>query len=393
MRLGWIDRLRGVAILGVIWQHFSAGRFQHGFWLNDFGILGFPAVWLTSGWMGVNLFFILSGFVLYLPYARERLSLLSRADALAFCRHRAARLMPLYFVSTAILLVFNFEPRSRHDAIVQPAALATVTFNFSKETFFPAPNWVLWSLGLEVWFTFAFVLLAFLIPRLGIRRVAMPVFLLALVVRLLGTYIPNVGLPESHLNPVRDSLPGRLDDFLVGMILAVWYAKGAAPLATRRFASALVLPTGIVLVTLAAVLWDTQLGGMAVPKWQVVIANNVFQAGVVLVIVSGLGRTADAAMGPVGFVIELSGMMCYSLYVWHGVVLIRVDENLVRFFPAGSPLVNSLLRLAVYAVIICSISWLSYRYVEFGTVKTWRALIPTTTRSVSGPPMLDRQQS
>lgn len=393
MRLGWIDRLRGVAILAVIWQHFSAGKFQHAFWLNDFGILGFPAAWLTSGWMGVNLFFILSGFVLYLPYASDRRSLLNRSDALSFCRHRASRLLPLYYVSTAVLLVFNFEPRTRHDAIIQPVALATVSFNFSKETFFPAPNWVLWSLGLEVWFTLAFLVLAFLIPRLGMRRVAIPVFACALVVRLLGTYLPGVVLPESHLNPVRDSLPGRLDDFLVGMMLAVWYAKGAAPVAAGRLTSALVLPAGIVLATFAAVLWDTQLGGLAVPKWQVAIANNVFQAGVVLVIVSRLARTADTATGPIGFAVELIGMMCYSLYIWHGVVLIRVDENLVRFLPASFGVVDDVLRLAVYAVIVGSVSWLSYRYVEFGAVKNWRALLPFTTRSASDVAVPNRQQS
>jgi uncharacterized membrane protein len=60
-----IDGLRGVAICAVIFQHAFSHGISHA--LVATGVVGFPYL-LDNGWMGVSLFFILSGFVLSLPY-------------------------------------------------------------------------------------------------------------------------------------------------------------------------------------------------------------------------------------------------------------------------------------------------------------------------------------
>jgi peptidoglycan/LPS O-acetylase OafA/YrhL len=68
-----LNGLRGLAVLGVVWQHL--------FWIfNVPGTRPLEIGWLTlagnplasNGWMGVNLFFFCSGFVLYLPYCTGR---------------------------------------------------------------------------------------------------------------------------------------------------------------------------------------------------------------------------------------------------------------------------------------------------------------------------------
>ncbi len=64
-RLAEINGLRGIAILAVVWHHLSFALVPTPPHL--WGMPTEPVLW--NGWMGVNLFFILSGFVLYLPYA------------------------------------------------------------------------------------------------------------------------------------------------------------------------------------------------------------------------------------------------------------------------------------------------------------------------------------
>src|SRR6266436_3965033 len=53
---------------------------------------------LTNGSTGVNLFFVLSGFVLSLPFAAGDRPLGTTRDWLSFYRRRALRLMPLFYV-------------------------------------------------------------------------------------------------------------------------------------------------------------------------------------------------------------------------------------------------------------------------------------------------------
>ena len=83
-----IDGLRGVAICAVIFQH----AFSHGISpaLVATGVVGFPYL-VDSGWMGVSLFFILSGFVLSLPYTGAETKFYDPAQAIAFYRRRARR--------------------------------------------------------------------------------------------------------------------------------------------------------------------------------------------------------------------------------------------------------------------------------------------------------------
>jgi Acyltransferase family len=87
-----IDGLRGVAICAVIFQHAFSHGISHA--LVAFGVIGFPYL-VDNGWMGVSLFFILSGFVLSLPYTGAETKFYDLAEVFAFYRRRARRLLPL----------------------------------------------------------------------------------------------------------------------------------------------------------------------------------------------------------------------------------------------------------------------------------------------------------
>ena len=360
-RLHAVDFLRGVAILAVIWHHASS--------LVVYPPTVVPEIfrwvpWLRGGWFGVNLFFILSGFVLYLPYAQSRRHMAGWEDASAFTRHRASRLLPLYYCGTALLVVFNFWPNSASEAMTQVLSLATLTFGFSTATFFPKPNWVLWSLAVEVWFTAFFVLLTVAMRWYPRVPLAIAVLLVSLFVRWVGTVWAAADIPGHQLNPVRDSVLGRLDDFFVGMLLAAWYAwrpTNAVLGAGRRL---ILIAGGMALATLAPLLWELNAVGIMPAKWPVIFANNAIQVGTAMVLVAMLSKPATAPRPYVVLGVELLGMMCYSLYVWHGVVMARVMPSL------------NLSGALLYVVALLAVSALSYRYIEFGRVRSWRQLVP-----------------
>src|ERR1700689_3768513 len=94
-KLEVINGLRGFAILAVIWHHLFGLYFKPGSSVA-LEIARGGGSFLSYGWIGVPLFFVLSGFVLYLPYAEGGAKLATGADALNFYRRRAERLLPLY---------------------------------------------------------------------------------------------------------------------------------------------------------------------------------------------------------------------------------------------------------------------------------------------------------
>ena len=319
--------------------------------------------------MGVNLFFILSGFVLYLPFADGRRHLDRWPDVTGFLRHRARRLLPLYYFNCAILFALYYHPESARAAICQFLALLTVTFNFSAATFMPQTNWVLWSLGIEIWFTFAFVIVAYLIPRIGLLAVAIATFIIACSFRQAGA------IAHFDAYALTSGLGARLDDFVAGMLIAVWYARGAKPIFTDAWLSWLCVPAGLVLVTCAAILFDDH-----VASWLSTLGSTVFEAGIALILCSLLSRHARPAQGRLWLPLELMGLMCYSIYIWHGVVLVGIRT---RFMPLFAPGLHGaayhLVQIGLYLAVLAPIAWMSYRYVEFGSVKNWRTLMPSST--------------
>ena len=97
MRIPALTGLRGIAALWVVLYHYQLWAPQLGLaWLKD-------APLISSGWHGVDLFFVLSGFVLMMTHAPDFVVL--RTDVVvAFLKSRAARVYPL---SWAVLLLIT----------------------------------------------------------------------------------------------------------------------------------------------------------------------------------------------------------------------------------------------------------------------------------------------
>lgn len=259
-RLRVLDGLRGLAILMVVWYHL---------WLVSgytFPPFGFAQSFVQSGFLGVDLFFFLSGFCVALPYARARARGGPMPLLAEFVRKRARKIVPSYLLALGIFAVVF------HDRFGGPGAflahlVAHATF---VHVFFPATfgsfSGPLWTLAVEVQF---YVLFAGLAPLVARRPFAAYVAFVA-VATAYRAAIAAFGVDDDFgwIN----QLPAVLDVFGAGMFGAFLYAGWPGkPLAFGGPVAATFAAAGALLTILAAFVVVSSLGAhggdAAVHRW------------------------------------------------------------------------------------------------------------------------------
>ena len=342
----------------MIFHHSFARYFNYGVGTTHAGLLGDV---VSSGFLGVNLFFVLSGFVLYLPYATGTRRIDESGAIVRFFRHRLRRLYPLYLFVTIVSLLFVLVNPTIRQLAIWAILHAAVLFPFHPKTFLPSANWVMWSLGLEFWFSALFPVLVWLAQRYSIAKVLAVSVGLGLIVRAIG-YADLLPALRSGGDTyfLSNSIPGRLDDFVFGMLAASLFVKRAP-----RGNTAVIVRLAIAAVLTLAVfhlwaLWTRR----EIPSVSASLFSLPLNIALTLVLLEiarfRILRTVVESWG-----LRLLGMMCYSLYLWHGIVLVRFGE--ARSTVAG---------YATYLCAILLLSWFTYRYIEFSHVKSFRDVLP-----------------
>ena len=215
-----IDGLRFVAIIPVLIQHLTE-RFERNTTVN---FTNPPESTLSNflahrGFLGVYIFFVISGFVLALPFASHHLKQTKKVNIGSYFWRRLTRLEPPYIIwMTIFFLAFIFQ---MHASFVEylPHYLANITYThaiiYNQWSPFNPPTW---TLEIEVQFYILAPFLAyffFFIKQKNIRRVVNVVLIILLV--LIQQYL------KLYLNPYSFSILGHLHYFLLGFILADLY--------------------------------------------------------------------------------------------------------------------------------------------------------------------------
>jgi len=195
---------------------------------------GFPSSGIFSvfrvGWIGVDLFFVISGFVISLSLIRSIEDFGSNGYIKPYFRNRLARVVPLYFLTSWCFLVL-VEPQwfARPPQQLWTNLLSHVFFvhNLWPE-YAGALNGPAWSLGVEMQF---YVFMALVFKWLPVRRpllVGCAFMVIALAWRAAVCYTFEVGFDTSFdaytFNTLfirTQQLPGTLDAFGLGCVLAL----------------------------------------------------------------------------------------------------------------------------------------------------------------------------
>ena len=176
-----IDGLRFIAILGVVLYHVPIQFMLH----DRSGSSFWPGFWgvISNGQRGVELFFVISGFILSMPFAMHLLLGERPVRLKAYFLRRVTRLEPPYILAILIrlpLLVFLMH-KPLHDVLIHGA----LTLAYLHSLAFGTPSMVnppAWSLEVEIQFYCLAPLLAwsyFSLRPMWLRRVLGMVFVLA----------------------------------------------------------------------------------------------------------------------------------------------------------------------------------------------------------------------
>jgi peptidoglycan/LPS O-acetylase OafA/YrhL len=312
-----VDGLRGIAILLVVIFHtwlFS--------WLTpELSLFGRDvpvAILARAGYLGVELFFAISGFVLFFPQAEFALQGGKLPGTRDFIYRRFIKIVPSYalaLAATAVVAAPLFHgPRDFAAALANHALFLQ---NFWSDGFGPV-NSVFWSLAIEVQFYVCFPAIA-----RAFRRAPLAVATVMIAVALGYRYA--VAACCLQVETVERQLPAFLDVFAFGMLAAyavVWLRTRVTGLARYRWACTLVallcVAACIALLQSAdAVTYDN--GGRE--RW-ILWHRTVLAALVALLAVASCLAARWWQRLLANPVLIFLGILSYNLYLWHTLILI-----------------------------------------------------------------------
>jgi peptidoglycan/LPS O-acetylase OafA/YrhL len=236
--LAALDGLRGLAILLVVWFHVWEIT-----WLRaDVPVFGrtLNFNWIAEdGFAGVDLFFFISGFCLFLPYVRTLFDGRPPQRLGVFAYRRFVKIVPSYVFAIALIIGFGWAKFASPGDEFKAIGLHLLFIHTFWDDSYGSINGVLWSLGTEVQFYVVFPLVCAAALRKPLATFA------ALACIAAGYRIAVAGDADVVYRISR--LPGALDLFGSGMLCAYAYrriATRAPRLAARRLIWTLVALAG-----------------------------------------------------------------------------------------------------------------------------------------------------
>ena len=338
-----LDGLRAIAVIAVLLFHAGLD--------------------LRGGFLGVESFFVLSGFLITaLLLAEWRAD--GQVNLVAFWVRRARRLLPALFLvlGTTLLYAIVFLPREvaevRADALAALLYVMNWHLVWSSRPYFdptvrPPLLQHLWSLAVEE----QFYLLWPLLFVVGIHLLRARGLLLATLAAAAGSMALMAVLHQPGSDPSRVyyGTDTRAAGLLFGAALALVWAPGQLPAETRRGVGRLLDIGGALgLAGLIAVyLWVHEQQPLLYPGGFVLV--GICSTLIIMAVTHPQSRLVPGVLGwaPLRWI----GLRSYGIYLWHWPVF-QVTRSYLDLPIQGWPL------LAVRFAIVAVLAALSYRWVE-----------------------------
>ena len=321
-RLAPLDGLRGVAILLVLFFHYEVRS-----WPYRSGLGMLPWAVIREGWLGVDLFFVLSGFLItgilvdtkHAPHYFRN-----------FYARRALRIFPLYYAY--LVAFFLILPALPHFVDWQTPTSFNVQFWFwsylsnlliGLRGWAASPNLLshFWSLSVEEQFYLAWPAIVLLLGRRGLA--------LTCIGCVIGAAAFRIGLRLNDVPWVANVVltPSRVDGLAMGALVALAVRSTGGVLRLARIARPVLLATGILFVGLLA--WRGRVGAVdpsdaVVGTVGLTLCATMFAAVVAACVTDGRRSIAHRVL--TNRPLTIIGKYSYAMYVFHPIVRAVFDR-------------------------------------------------------------------
>ena len=353
-----LDGLRGIAILLVVFCHFVSNLH-----IDAEGPAYILIAVAHAGWAGVDLFFVLSGFLItgILVDARG-----SGSYFKAFYARRALRILPVYYgflFAVFVLLPLahlgagdNYMLARQHQGWYW-LHLTNIMMALGQAGHGPYPSTLFWSLAVEEQFYFIWPAIVVLCSTATLPKVCIVGAVLCVGLRIAGA-VAGVPLLTLSVLPIT-----RGDTLFVGGLLALEYRRGALG-SYLAFAKISVVIGGLVLVGLTLFYHQLDYLDRGTAMFGTIAITAISASS--LVIGMSSTRSAYAAMLR-SRILRLFGRYSYAIYIVHTAVLAGLDHYrpfsaLPRF--GGYALPAQTLWFLAYFGISTGLAFLSWHLVE-----------------------------
>jgi len=340
-----LDSVRGIAVTGVV--------LLHAFYVpySSFHVSGLPRLFMLTtlyGWLGVNLFFVLSGFLItgILLDSKEKPQYFRR-----FYTRRALRILPAYYLLLILLAVLHSA--SAAFLGLSFIYLANVTGLFGV----PTDYGPLWSLAVEEHFYIFWPAVIYKLTRRRLLIVTVAICLLEPILRAVSFrmgYTVGLGWYTWFV----------ADGLATGSLLAIFLRTSAS----RKMIAALsgtLLAGGCALAGIGhpfGILTRERMLGAA---FQETLIDVVFAGFLLLVLLLGTSAHRRYVNNSV---LRFLGYISYGLYLIHTLVFRMYDKLVWNFWPSLQPTSGHfsliVLRFVLVGGAAVGVSYLSRKYFE-----------------------------
>ncbi|MGA7204425.1 MAG: acyltransferase family protein, partial [Specibacter sp.] len=322
---------------------------------------------VTGGYVGVDIFFVISGFLITSHLAKEITST-SRLGLAKFYARRIKRLLPAAFLvlavgsaAVAVWVPYSEWMRTAREVMMSVLyvgnwSLAAQSVDYSALTNDATIAQHYWSLSVEEQFYFLWPVVLLVLykagKRIGASRAAM---LAGVAVIGMASLAYSIYFTAANPNPAYFVTPVRVWEFAVGGLLAL----AAAKISLSRPVAGAVATTGWLAIVVAALAFNQ---ATPFPGWTALLPVVATAA----VIAGGMGK-AKAPLDPLisAKPVQLLGNISYSVYLWHWPMIV-----VAPYILHGE--LNSWQKAAL-ALLCIPLAWLTKNLVE-DAGKSWKIL-------------------
>lgn len=343
-----IDGLRFLAIFLVLLHHVHGFiEFKNYFTYTDQATYSWLRTWLIDARRGVELFFVISGFILALPFAKAAFSDSPKPSIKKYFMRRLTRLEPPYIIALILMLIYQLTLGDMNHWMATKSFFASLFYVHNISYDWPSlllP--VAWSLELEVHF---YLLAPFLFSAFYLSKPSRRLLFIVLI----------FGLPwvQIHFQTWTYYLIHYIQYFLMGLLLADFYLD-RPKIKTDGWAGYLL--GGILL---GYVVVSPHVRTHVITDQQEVIQAMLFPFGIGLFYYIVLTNPFWKKVFSIK-VISVIGGMCYSIYLIHLPVISLAMRYMVNHQFSQSYAGQFLVYLAVSLPIVLAFGATYFLLVE-----------------------------